>query len=231
MQARSGRAAVLDAAVQNFQRVGYHGTSMRDIATGAGFTVASIYNHFPSKQRILQEIMVGILTDALAATRSAVLRAGALPHDQLRALMHAWLVFHTERRDEAVVGATEIRSLDPDGRRLVVALRDEQEHLFREVVEHGAETGAFGTPHPAEAVRALIAMGTSVASWYRPGGGLTPHQMGERYARLALGLVEAQTDRATGPAVSPNPASSPTSSPDSAPVDPPAPAQGDASDD
>lgn len=229
MQARSGRAAVLDAAVQNFQRVGYHGTSMRDIATGAGFTVASIYNHFPSKQRILQEIMVGILTDALAATRSAVLRAGALPHDQLRALMHAWLVFHTERRDEAVVGATEIRSLDPDGRRLVVALRDEQEHLFREVVEHGAETGAFGTPHPAEAVRALIAMGTSVASWYRPGGGLTPHQMGERYARLALGLVEARTDPATGPAVSPNPASSP----DSAPVDPPAPApaQGDASDD
>ena len=225
MQARSGRAAVLDAAVQNFQRVGYHGTSMRDIATGAGFTVASIYNHFPSKQRILQEIMVGILTDALAATRSAVLRAGALPHDQLRALMHAWLVFHTERRDEAVVGATEIRSLDPDGRRLVVALRDEQEHLFREVVEHGAETGAFGTPHPAEAVRALIAMGTSVASWYRPGGGLTPHQMGERYARLALGLVEAQTDRATGPAVSPEP----SSSPDSAPVDPPA--QGDASDD
>ena len=225
MQARSGRAAVLDAAVQNFQRVGYHGTSMRDIATGAGFTVASIYNHFPSKQRILQEIMVGILTDALAATRSAVLRAGALPHDQLRALMHAWLVFHTERRDEAVVGATEIRSLDPDGRRLVVALRDEQEHLFREVVEHGAETGAFGTPHPAEAVRALIAMGTSVASWYRPGGGLAPHQMGERYARLALGLVEAQTDRATGPAVSPEP----SSSPDSAPVDPPA--QGDASDD
>ena len=227
MQARSGRAAVLDAAVQNFQRVGYHGTSMRDIATGAGFTVASIYNHFPSKQRILQEIMVGILTDALAATRSAVLRAGALPHDQLRALMHAWLVFHTERRDEAVVGATEIRSLDPDGRRLVVALRDEQEHLFREVVEHGAETGAFGTPHPAEAVRALIAMGTSVASWYRPGGGLTPRQMGERYARLALGLVEAQTDRATGPAVSPEL----SSSPDSAPVDPPAPAQGDASDD
>jgi AcrR family transcriptional regulator len=227
MQARSGRVAVLDAAVQNFQRVGYHGTSMRDIATGAGFTVASIYNHFPSKQRILQEIMVGILTDALAATRSAVLRAGALPHDQLRALMHAWLVFHTERRDEAVVGATEIRSLDPDGRRLVVALRDEQEHLFREVVEHGAETGAFGTPHPAEAVRALIAMGTSVASWYRPGGGLTPHQMGERYARLALGIVEAQTDRVTGSAVSPEPISSPAPTPSN----PPAPAQGDASDD
>ena len=190
-QTRSGRDAVLDAAVDHFQRVGYHGTSMRDIATRAGFTVASIYNHFPSKQRILQEIMTTILTDALASTRTAVLRAGPRPHDQLRALIHAWLVFHTERRDEAVVGATEIRSLDSDGRRLVVALRDEQESLFRDVVQHGVETGDFHTPYPAEAVRALIAMGTSVASWYRPGGDLTPHQMGDRYATLALGLVDA----------------------------------------
>ena len=44
-QMRSGRDAVLDAAVDHFQRVGYHGTSMRDIATRAGFTVASFYNH------------------------------------------------------------------------------------------------------------------------------------------------------------------------------------------
>ena len=198
-QMRSGRDAVLDAAVDHFQRVGYHGTSMRDIATRAGFTVASIYNHFPSKQRILQEIMTTILTDALASTRTAVLRAGSRPHDQLRALMHAWLVFHTERRDEAVVGATEIRSLDTDGRRLVVALRDEQEGLFRDVVQYGVETGDFRTPYAAEAVRALIAMGTSVASWYRPGGDLTPHQMGDRYARLALGLVEAAPDDQTAP--------------------------------
>ena len=198
-QTRSGRDAVLDAAVDHFQRVGYHGTSMRDIATRAGFTVASIYNHFPSKQRILQEIMTTILTDALASTRTAVLRAGSRPHDQLRALMHAWLVFHTERRDEAVVGATEIRSLDTDGRRLVVALRDEQEGLFRDVVQYGVETGDFRAPYAAEAVRALIAMGTSVASWYRPGGSLTPHQMGDRYARLALGLVEAAPADTTAP--------------------------------
>jgi AcrR family transcriptional regulator len=204
-QTRSGRDAVLDAAVDHFQRVGYHGTSMRDIATRAGFTVASIYNHFPSKQRILQEIMTTILTDALAATRTAVLRAGPRPHDQLRALMHAWLVFHTDRRDEAVVGATEIRSLDSDGRRLVVALRDEQEGLFRDVVQHGVETGDFLTPYPAEAVRALIAMGTSVASWYR-------------YATLALGLVDAapaDTTAARDAAAAPDTAAAPDQTPPS----------------
>lgn len=190
-QARTGKDAILDAAVDRFERLGFHGTSMRDIAQGAGLTVASIYNHFPSKQLMLQDIMVRVLSDALALTRNAVLRADRRPDAQLSALVHTWLVFHTERRAEALIGASEIRSLDPSGRRLVVALRDEQEALFRSIVEWGAEEDVFATPYPEDAVRALIAMGTSVASWYRPDGPLTPDQMGERYVRLALGTVEA----------------------------------------
>lgn len=73
---RSGRDAILDAAVDRFERLGYHGTTMRDIARGADLTVASIYSHFSSKQQMLQDIMVRVLSDGLALTRSAVLRAG-----------------------------------------------------------------------------------------------------------------------------------------------------------
>ncbi|MCH8025062.1 MAG: TetR/AcrR family transcriptional regulator, partial [Candidatus Marinimicrobia bacterium] len=36
---------------------GYHGTSMRDIATGAGIAVGGIYNHFDSKETIFIEVM------------------------------------------------------------------------------------------------------------------------------------------------------------------------------
>ncbi len=188
---RSGRDAILDAAVDRFERLGYHGTTMRDIARGADLTVASIYSHFASKQQMLQDIMVRVLSDALALTRGAVLRAGPRPDEQLSALMHAWLLFHTERRAEALVGASEIRSLDPHGRRLIVALRDEQEAMFRDIVMRGVEDGGFGTPYPADAVRALIAMGTAVPSWYRPDGELTPEQMAKRYVRLAAATVES----------------------------------------
>lgn len=204
-QMRTGKDAILDAAVDRFERLGYHGTSMRDIAQGAGLTVASIYNHFPSKQLMLQDIMVRVLSDALALTRNAVLRAERHPVAQLSALVHAWLVFHSERRAEALIGASEIRSLDPAGRRLIVALRDEQEALFRSVVEWGVEEGVFATPYPEDAVRALIAMGTSVSSWYRPDGPLTPEQMGERYVRLGLGTVEATEPRPAEVATSPDP--------------------------
>ena len=185
----NGRANLLDAAVGNFTRSGYHGTSMRDIARDAGVTVASIYHHFPSKQEILQEIMAGTMRDVIALTRKALLAAGSEPADQLEALVHAWILFHTSRQREALIGASELRSLDDDGRRIVVALRDEQEAMFRDVIEHGVTTDDFATKFPREAARAVINMGYSVASWYRDGGEVMPHEMADRYADLALGAV------------------------------------------
>jgi AcrR family transcriptional regulator len=185
----NGRANLLDAAVGNFTRLGYHGTSMRDIARDADVTVASIYHHFPSKQEMLQEIMVCTMRDVIGLTRRALLAAGSKPADQLEALVHAWILFHTSRQREALIGASEIRSLDDNGRRIVVALRDEQEAMFRDVIERGVAAGDFTTKFPREAARAVINMGYSVASWYRDGGEVRPPEMADRYADLALGAV------------------------------------------
>ncbi|KAF0961295.1 MULTISPECIES: TetR/AcrR family transcriptional regulator [Rhodococcus] len=186
----TGRQVILDSAVANMNERGYHGTSMRDIARGADITVASIYHHFASKQEILQDIMVRALHDAIAMTRGALLRSGGVPADQLQALMRAWVMFHTTRQRDAMVGATEIRSLDDPGRRLVVALRDEQEHLFRDVIERGVEEGDFATEYPRDAVRGIINMGQSVCTWWHADGPLKPEELAERYADLALAMVK-----------------------------------------
>lgn len=188
-----GRTVILEAAIDNFQRLGYHGTSVRDIARDAGFTPASIYHHFTSKQVILQVIMEKCLTDVIALTRSAVLRSGSTPEEQLVALMRTWVIFHTTRRSEALIGASEIRSLDETGHRIVISLRDQQENLFRDVIDRGVTEGAFTTPFPREASRAIINMGYSIASWYRPGGELSPEALADRYAVLALSTVGARS--------------------------------------
>jgi len=201
-QVRSGREVVLEVAVDNFTERGYHGTSMRDVARSAGVTVASIYHHFDSKQEILQHIMVGTMTDVLAATTQALEEAGPTPTERLGALVEAWVLFHTNRQAEALIGASELRSLDDAGRAQVVGLRDEQEALFRDTVEAGVAAGEFATPYPREAARAVINMGYSIASWYRVGGETSPEQMAERYRVLALGTVVATavTDASAAPA-------------------------------
>ncbi|HEY1135099.1 MAG TPA: TetR family transcriptional regulator [Nocardioides sp.] len=186
---RGGRAVIITAAVDLFGTVGYHGASTRDIAAAADVTVASIYYHFKSKQQILQAIMVDILSEVIEETRSAVLSAGSDSEEQLAALVRTWVLFHIRRQREALVGASEIRSLDEEGLTAVVALRDQQETLFRAVVDRGVAAGAFTTPHPREAARAIINMGRSVVGWYRPDGPTTPDAMAATYSDLALAMV------------------------------------------
>jgi AcrR family transcriptional regulator len=186
-----GGHAIVASAIENFQARGYHGTSIRDIARDAGINPASIYHHFPSKQDILQRIMEGVMKEVISQTNSALVRAGRSPLEQLTALMRAWVLYHTEKRAEALVVASELRSLDDTGHRIVVSLRDQQEAMFREVIDRGVAEGVFATAFPREAARAVINMGYSIASWYRPDGDLSPDEMADRYAALALGTVGA----------------------------------------
>jgi AcrR family transcriptional regulator len=51
------RGAIIRAAYDLFLKQGYHGTSMRAIASRAGFTVAAAYNHFANKERLYEEVL------------------------------------------------------------------------------------------------------------------------------------------------------------------------------
>nr|WP_281363807.1 hypothetical protein [Nocardioides daedukensis] len=117
--------------------------------------------------------------------------AGRRPSEQLSALVGAFVLWHTREREVALIGASEIRSLDAVGRKLVVTLRDEQQRMFDDVIDRGVSEGDFTTPYPREAARAIINMAYSIATWYNPAGDVSPDEMAERYAVLALGIVGA----------------------------------------
>ncbi len=190
-----GARKLLAAATREFAERGYHGSSVRDIARDADMTVAGLYHHFASKQDVLKAIMLSALHEELDRTKRAVQDAGDDPVDQLHDLVVVWLRFHTERQAEALIGNSELRSLDPDARATVVALRDEQEGVFRKVVKRGRTLGVFDVDDPIETARAIVVMGTAAGTWFRAGGRLTPQKLGERYAALALKLVGADGAR------------------------------------
>jgi AcrR family transcriptional regulator len=51
------RQEILQSAYQLFLKNGFHGTSMRQIAQGAGIAVGGIYNHFASKDEIFMALL------------------------------------------------------------------------------------------------------------------------------------------------------------------------------
>jgi len=58
-EARSerSRAQILEAALKMFSSVGYHGTSMRDIAREAGVSTGNVYHQFPDKERLFRALL------------------------------------------------------------------------------------------------------------------------------------------------------------------------------
>ncbi len=60
------RAQILDAARHCFARVGFHSTSMAQIAAQAQMSVGQIYRHFRSKESLIEGIVQADIAQQLA---------------------------------------------------------------------------------------------------------------------------------------------------------------------
>ncbi|MQA13806.1 MAG: TetR family transcriptional regulator [Pseudonocardiaceae bacterium] len=191
-QARAVRAeqSILAAALAAFHELGFHGASMRDIAARADVGLASLYNYVDSKQDLLVAVLRRASADQLADTRQALQQARPTIADRLGAAVAAHVRFDVERQAECFVANSELRYLDARRRADLVAARDRQERLFEQLVAEGIREGAFRTPHPGEAARAILTMCAGVTIWYRPDGPLSVGGIAQRYARYALALLE-----------------------------------------
>jgi len=84
--------SILEAGEFLFQRQGFHGTSVRQLARYAGITPAAIYNHFPSKEEIFVALLRARLphrTIALAVSEAQGETAEDLLHDGIRRMRAA----------------------------------------------------------------------------------------------------------------------------------------------
>ncbi|WP_202965747.1 TetR/AcrR family transcriptional regulator [Demequina lutea] len=61
---------ILDAAAQLFVEGGYSATSTRAIADQVGIRQASLYYHFPSKEHILEALLMRTVSPSIGAARS-----------------------------------------------------------------------------------------------------------------------------------------------------------------
>lgn len=182
------RDQISAAALDLFDRLGYHGTGMEDIAAAVGMRASSLYNHFRSKQSLLAEVTVTAMQDLLEANDAALaaLDVDADPIARLRETMRSHVVFHTTNAKRVRVVNRELGSLDHPARGTVVQLRRDYVARWMSVVNDGVAAGVFTAADVKIACWALIDMGIGVSQWYAPGGRYTAEELGQMYADFAL---------------------------------------------
>jgi TetR/AcrR family transcriptional regulator len=158
------RSQLLDAAEEVFGRRGFHGTTLKEIAELAEFSVGSVYSFFSSKEDLFQQIFLRRGEDFMPGMRSAA-AGGASARQALSDLVDYQIrVF----REHPPFGRLYLRvtggaPMSADGREDEVATADmamaanyaEAMQLQADLFRRGQESGEFRAGDPAVLSRLL----------------------------------------------------------------------------
>ena len=161
-----------DVAAGLFWTRGYGNTTIREIAEATGVQKASLYYHVDSKDALLFEICVESLNNITVSVEEAV-RGAKNPTDELRRMIHAHLNSLLDDRYKHATMLTELKSLSPERRRSVVALRDDYESLIGSILQRSQDAGVI-RPVPIKELRlGLLNLLNWSVFWYDPTGSMS----------------------------------------------------------
>jgi AcrR family transcriptional regulator len=188
---------ILATARDLFYEVGFHGTTVRDIAGRVGVTVPALYYHHANKEAILSALLDRSITSVIERCEQALSEAGDDPADRFRNLIECLVLYMANHRKSAAMDA-EIRALSPAARKLYSIQRRRVEQMVSDTIAQGVAAGEFEVTSPTDTGRALLGMIQAVTRWFSPGGGrLTAAELATRYVDIAertVGLRDRRAD-------------------------------------
>jgi TetR/AcrR family transcriptional regulator, cholesterol catabolism regulator len=171
-------------ALELFYKRGFQATTLRDVAAKVGIQVGSLYNHINSKGEVLFEIMESVMLDLLADQSEAATTSDVV--ERMRLLVDHHVTFHGRRAREVFVGNSELRSLRPAQRARIIELRDQYELVFRTELEDGIRQGKFRPVDVQVTAYGILAMATSVSTFYSPRGRLSLDEIADIFAAMVI---------------------------------------------
>lgn len=139
------RAAILAATARRFAEKGYADCTLREIAALTGMKAGSIYYHFPSKEKLLEEV-IRTGTDRLveAVTHDlAALEEGAGAAIRLRTLVRAHVSCFLDVRGDANTFLRIYEYLPPVMRRKTRPMRVAYAQIWFDIFDEGVASGEF----------------------------------------------------------------------------------------
>ncbi|RTL66524.1 MAG: TetR/AcrR family transcriptional regulator [Pseudonocardiaceae bacterium] len=127
------REQILTVAARLFAKHGFHGVSIADLGAAVGVSGPALYRHFPGKEALLAEMLVGISEHLLAGGQERA-AAGGDARATLEALVDFHLDFALTSPDLIVVQDRDLANLPPEPRRKVRLLQRTYVEIWVEVL-------------------------------------------------------------------------------------------------
>ena len=176
------RDAVIRAAAREFNRKGYHNTSLDDIAARLEVTKPTVYYYVTNKEQLLFECFVAGVEQIRAAFRDvrqlavparARLNAVLRHYGQAVASEFGWCMVRAEDQD-----------LSPAMSRHIKALKSEIDHGIRRLIREGVQDGSIEPCDPKMTAFALAGALNWIAHWYREDRSMTGAQIADAFVTI-----------------------------------------------
>jgi AcrR family transcriptional regulator len=143
------REQILKEAARLFAERGFHGVGVDEIGAAVGISGPGLYRHFPGKDAMLAELLVGISGRLMAAGKLRVAEA-ASPAEAVDALIRGHIDFALDDRPLITLHDRELDRLPDSDRKLVRQLQRQYVEQWVEVVRQVHPAA------PAPEVRAAV---------------------------------------------------------------------------
>lgn len=185
---------ILAESARLFNRRGYHGTSLIDIARAFGVSKAALYYHIKSKEDIVFRCYQRVLDLGMEGLDHAHAQAAA-PDEELRMALRHYIRGLTDQWSGAVV-LLEERALSPRQHARILRRRDEYERRLQDIIRKGITAGVFMPYDPKLVGFAILGVVNWILKWYDPRGERSAKEIAEALSSyLVRGLQTHQLDR------------------------------------
>ncbi|WP_030749975.1 TetR/AcrR family transcriptional regulator [Streptomyces griseus] len=150
------REQILKEAARLFAERGFHGVGVDEIGAAVGISGPGLYRHFPGKDAMLAELLVGISERLLDGGRLRVAEAGGAPEALLASLIDGHIDFALDDRPLITLHDRELDRLRDEDRKRVRQLQRQYVELWVDVVR--ALHPEAGEPEVRAAVHAVFGL-------------------------------------------------------------------------
>jgi AcrR family transcriptional regulator len=179
------RKAILAAAAELFEQQGYKNTTMQGLADHLGVAKPTLYAHADSKAKILEgifELVVGEVDAGLEQARSL-----ESPTEQIEAIIRNWILGSVRLRSHYIVFLSDERELPPRLVRYYRSWSAELNDVVRGIIRDGQRAGEFDVSlDVTTASFSIVAVATSTARWFNPGGRSSLEEVAATCSRLLI---------------------------------------------
>jgi TetR/AcrR family fatty acid metabolism transcriptional regulator len=134
------RELIFKAAVEVFSTRGYHNATMSEIATAAGIGKGTIYEYFPSKLQLFQQMLIKGMDTYYASIDPEELKHKSI-QEKLRIVMEGHILFCRQHSQLTRLVFWEAEGHDDEVKEWMLQMRKEKEARLQDLLNDGIANG------------------------------------------------------------------------------------------